>query len=492
MTRAALRGGVALLSLAVLLGGRPAKADPYLRWYTVETPHFRVHYHSGLDETAQRTASLAEAIRERLTTALGKAPGEVTHIRIKDFSDSANGDAAAVPYNAIRLLATAPEELSSLGDYDDWMTTLVTHEQTHVFHIDTYSGAAAILNALLGKTYAPNQEQPHWILEGLAVSMESRFTSGGRLRSPLYDMYLRADVLEHRAVPLDVMSHNVRRWPQGDVWYLYGGRFIGWILDTYGPDTFAAVAADYGSNVIPWGLNRSIRRATGRTYPELYEGWLKSLEETYAAQAASVRARGLRVGSRLTHGGRVAASPRFAPACARRGAREEILYYRDDGHIPSGFYRLPLASRTEAGEGDLEIVARAEGSALSASFDSGCGIVFDAVAPSERLQSFYDLHRQPPGTRSAMGGRGSRERWTTGMRARSPDVSPDGRQIAFVTNHPRAASARSGGWFRARAPSKRSRRGSHPTAGASPTARGPVGATATSASSTSAREPSSR
>src|SRR5260221_8089161 len=231
------------------------------------------------------------------------------------------------------------------------------------------------------------------------------------------------------------MSHNVRRWPQGDVWYLYGGRFIGWILDTYGPATFAAVAADYGSNVIPWGLNRSIRRATGRTYPELYEGWLKSLEETYAAQAAAVRARGLRVGSRLTHGGRVAASPRFAPACARRGAREEILYYRDDGHIPSGFYRLPLASRTEAGEGDLEIVARAEGSALSASFDSGCGIVFDAVAPSERLQSFYDLHRQPPGTRSAMGGRGSRERWTTGMRARSPDVSPDGRQIAFVTNH---------------------------------------------------------
>jgi hypothetical protein len=411
------------------------RADPYLRWYTVESPHFRVHYHGGLEETAQRTASLAEAIRERLATTLGNVPGETTHIRLEDASDSANGDANAVPYDMIRLLVTSPEDLSSLGDYDDWMTTLVTHELTHVVHIDTYSGIPGLINAIIGKFVVPNQNQPHWILEGLAVAMESRFTGGGRRRSSLYDMYLRADVLEDNLAPLDVMSHPVRRWPQGDVWYLYGGHFIGWILDTYGKDTFAAVSADYGRHILPYGINRSLTRATGRTYPELYRAWTKSLADQYAAQTNAVRARGLREGVRLTHGGRVAANPRFAPACMREGAREELVYHRDDGDRPGGFYRLPLISRQRADESDLDIVARADGGPLSASFDAECGMVFDGVAPSERRFSFYELHRQPPGTTSAMGGRGARERWTTGMRARSPDVSPSGRQVTFVTNH---------------------------------------------------------
>ncbi|HEX3598146.1 MAG TPA: hypothetical protein VHU80_23720 [Polyangiaceae bacterium] len=420
---------------AVLLVARVAAADQYLRWRTVESPHFKVHFHGGLEETAQRTASLAEAIRDRLARELGKPPSEVIHIRLEDTADSANGNATAAPYDAIRLFVTAPEELSSLGDYDDWMTTLVTHEQTHVFHIDTYGGIPALINSIIGKFSVPNQDQPHWILEGLAVAMESRFTGGGRLRSSLYDMYLRADVLEHDMAPLDVMSHNVRRWPQGDVWYLYGGRFIGWILDTYGRDAFSAVSLDYGSNIIPWGLNRSVHRTTGSTYPELYRAWTASLEERYGAQAAAVRARGLREGTRLTHGGRIAASPRFAPACMRRGARAELVYHRDDGDRPAGFYRLPLDAPAHADESDLEIVARADGGPLAASFDPDCGMVFDGVAPSERHFSFYDLHRQPPGTTSAMGGRGSRERWTTGMRARSPDVSRSGRQVTFVTSH---------------------------------------------------------
>src|SRR6478609_9211111 len=75
-----------------------ARADPYLEWYTLETPHFRVHYHGGLEAIAQRTANLAEAIRARVAPQLLHAPDDVTHIRLADVSDSANGDAQAVPY----------------------------------------------------------------------------------------------------------------------------------------------------------------------------------------------------------------------------------------------------------------------------------------------------------------------------------------------------------------------------------------------------------
>ena len=198
--------------------------------------------------------------------------------------------------------------MSPLGDYDNWINELVTHEYTHILQIDNTSGLPAIGNAILGKTFAPNQAQPRWILEGLAVVMESAHTSGGRLRSTQFDMYLRADVLEHKLARLDQISNPARRWPSGNLWYLYGAKFIGFIVDTYGPQTYAAVAADYGATIIPWGINRSIRRVTGRTYEELYAGWQADLERRYAAQSKRRACAGLREGRQLTHRGYSTAS----------------------------------------------------------------------------------------------------------------------------------------------------------------------------------------
>lgn len=431
--------------LALAFAARPARAgDPRLEWKTVETPHFRVHYHGGLEVLAQKTAGLAESVRTRLATVLGRTPDDVTHILLRDTADTANGDATAVPYNAVRLFVSAPEELSSLGDYDDWVTTLVTHEQTHVVHIDNIGGAAAILNTVVGKTYAPNQIQPRWITEGIAVAMESRFTSGGRLRSSLFDMYLRADVLEDNVAGLDEMSHRVRRWPGGDIWYLYGGRFFAWILDTYGDDVFATVATDYGANIVPWGINRSIRRATGRTYPELYRGFIASLKERYGEMEAAVKKRGVRAGTRLTFSGRSAGSPRFVPPCAQNGAGEALLYSRDDGHDRAGLYKLPLRSRSDADEDAAELVARTSAAFGQGSFDARCGIVFDSAAPSAWRYFWDDLHYQPPGTTSKSGLSGSRRRLTRSLRARSPDVSTDGRRVAFVTNHAGTTTLRLG------------------------------------------------
>jgi hypothetical protein len=330
------------------------------------------------------------------------------------------------------MFATAPDDMSPLGDYEDWVLELLTHEYSHVLHVDNITGIPAILNAILGKSYAPNQTQPRWILEGLAVVMESEHTAGGRLRSSQFDMYLRSDVLENNLATLDEFSNPARRWPGGNVWYLYGAKFIEWIADLYGPETFAAVASDYGNNIIPWGINRSIRRATGRTYTELYQGWRAYLERRYAEQIAEVRRRGLRQGVRLTAHGWYASTPRFAPPCARRGKREELFYLRDDGHDTAGVYRLPLDSMSSADESDAEIVARSSGRV--AAFDAECGLVFDGTAPSRRQYFLNDLFRQPAGTRSPRGIEKSRQRLTIGRRARDPDVSPDGRRIAYVTN----------------------------------------------------------
>lgn len=420
-----------VLILSLLLSARFASAgDPYLRWYTVETPHFRVHYHGGLEELAQRVATIAEYVDATLKPDLKWDPDEVTHVLLTDDSEGANGSANTVPYNTVRMYATAPDDMSVLNDTDDWALLLMTHEHTHVLHIDNVHGLPAVLNAIFGKRYAPNQEQPRWIIEGLATAMESRHTSAGRLRSSLFDMYLRADVLEDNMLSIDQLSHSMRRFPGVSLWYLYGSRFIDWILDTYGPDTFGAVSIDYGQNLIPWGINRSIRRATGATYPELYAGWKASLQRRYQAQRAAIEARGIREGRRLTHAGGSMGPPRFVPHCGQSvGDRARVLFFRRDLHTTAGFYRLDLDRPRQS---EPTLVTRARGSV--ASYDAECGFVFESIAPSVRRYALSDLFRQAAGTRSPRGYESGRRRLTVGRRAGSPDVSPSGRRVVFVTN----------------------------------------------------------
>jgi hypothetical protein len=424
-----LRLAAVLLVVALLVVARPARAgDPYVRWYTITSPHFRVHFHAGLEPLAQKVAAVAEGVFLRVTPSLGYVPTSRTEIVLTDESESANGLASSLPYPAILLYASAPDDMSSLGDYDDWVTELVTHEFTHIVQLGNVSGVPGVLNTILGPTFAPNQDQPHWIIEGLAVAMETEHTTGGRLRGTQFEMYLRTDVLAGRVPALDQISHARRAWPGGTLWYLYGSKFVGWIASIYGPDVFGAVATDYGAQVVPWGINRAIRRATSRTYEELYAGFLLDLEQRYRAEAAAVRARGLRGGRRLTARGGVALGPRFLPrAC---GAEERVSYVLHDLDAPGGVYAVPLDGKPAAGR--EERLARTTG--RSHAWGPDCSLYFDSVLPSVRRYAWNDLSRLPPGQRSPDGTENVRERLTTSRRARDIDVSSDGRFAVYVTN----------------------------------------------------------
>lgn len=428
----ALVGLAALAASAFTSSRAAAYGDPNLDWWTIETKHFHIHYPRSVEPVATRVARLAETIHDRVSITLGYAPSAYTEIVLTDDTDSANGSATALPFNTIRLYVTAPDDLSALGDYDDWYLALLTHEYTHILHTDNISGVPAIVNVVLGKTLSPNQVQPRWILEGLAVVSESEHTSGGRIRSSLFDMFLRADVLADNIAGIDQFSSNAIRWPQGNLWYLYGSRFLRWITDIYGPNTMRAVAADYGASLVPWGINRAIRRATGRTYVELYEGFKDHLRRLYAEQMAAVEKRGLREGTRLTTHGRSAYYPRFAPREARAGDAEEIVYYKNDLHARAGLYRIPLAAAPN-GKRSSELVARTEGSSSAAFMPSG-DLVFHSIAWYRNVYPRDDLFRLTRGATSPQGDEPARRRLTVGHRAYYADVSPDGKRMVFNIN----------------------------------------------------------
>ncbi|MEO7112572.1 MAG: hypothetical protein ABI183_19155, partial [Polyangiaceae bacterium] len=437
-----LRSFLALLVLASVLVWSPyahAANDPNLVWQTLESPHFRISFYSGEEEIARHVADLAEDINARLVPVLGWQPKEKVEISLNDQTDSANGFTSAAPYNAIRLFVTAPDDLSPLGDVDDWYQELVTHEYTHTLHLDNITGIPALWNAIVGRAWVPNQIQPRWILEGLAVYDESEQTSGGRLRSSIWNMFMRADVLENNVAPLDVFSNTPRRWPQGNIWYLYGSFFMNWLADTYGEQAIRAMIKDYGWEPIPFGVNRSIRRATGRTWDELYPAWVATLQRQYGAQAAEIRRKGIRQGVQLTHGGDTAEHPRFIPSNAWPDHAGDILYYRDDGNSTTGLYAVPIKRDANGNiisvdEKNRELVIRTN-TFSAASFEPDGSVVFDSVDYTKNLFAFNELFELKQGEKSPSGLESNRKRLTYGFRANDPSISPDGRRVVFETNH---------------------------------------------------------
>ncbi|MFN7135021.1 MAG: hypothetical protein ACK4N5_23295, partial [Myxococcales bacterium] len=247
----------ALLGALALLPSAAHAYDPALRWYALRTEHFDVTFHEGLAHFAQRAAKDLEAAHALLVPAMGHAPSRRVLVVISDDTDFANGSATAYLRPTMRLFAAPPDDRSELNDYDDWVFNLIVHEHTHILHLDQVYGIPAAVNALFGRILQPNGMQPDWIVEGYAIYHESLFSSGGRSRSSLFDMYLRTEVLEDVPFGIDDASNAPVRWPRGSIGYLHGAQLIPFATARYGDAMLVGISRDYGSRLIPYAVNLS-------------------------------------------------------------------------------------------------------------------------------------------------------------------------------------------------------------------------------------------
>ncbi len=390
--------------------------DPTLVWHTIETPHFVIHYHEPLGEVAEHVAAAAEHSHTVLVPVFGHEPEEKTQVVLVDNTDGANGFASVIPRNRIQLFASAPFSSSTLNDHDDWLYLLVAHEYSHILHLDSIGGIARWVNKVLGKTWAPNQVQPRWVIEGIATYQESAQSSGGRIRSAIFDMDLRAATLADEAHDLDAMSTLPRNWPHGNTAYLYGSHFLKYIFDRHGADKLRAMSWAYGSMPIPYGINRSIQTATGYTFEELRGDWDQHLRDKYSLQFEAVERAGVRAGRRLTFTAQTNRSPRYSDD------GDAILWLQGDGYEPSALRRMPV----DGNVGHATEYARIERLGEYDVLADG-SMVVEQSGSYQSNYSFQDLYLWDRETQTA-------ERLTRGLRAREPAISPDERWLAFKIN----------------------------------------------------------
>lgn len=404
-----------LLVLALLAGTAHA-GDPDRVWRTLETAHFAIHYYEPNEDIARRVANVAERSHRVLSVVLDHVPADKTHVVLVDDTDGANGFASVLPRNQITLFATAPNAGSVLGDHDDWLYGLFAHEYTHILHLDTIGGLATLYNRLVGKTWAPNQTMPRWIIEGLATYEESKRSSSGRTRSSQFEMYLRVPVLQGEALRLDEVTNSPLRFPRGNAAYLYGGHFLKYVFDRYGDDTARRMSHAGGSATLPWGVNRQLIDAAGRDFDGLYDDWMRHLRDRSTLQLEAVERRGERRGRRLGVLGEVARNPRYS-----RDGRE-LFWLEADGVRDTIIRAQPVgADRSRAR--DVRVIERVG----TFDLDDAGAMVYEQNQPYKDVYSYQDLYRWDPAD-------GRVERLTRGERARDPAVSPDGMKVAYSRN----------------------------------------------------------
>jgi hypothetical protein len=406
--------GLLLLALSFAWPARAASFPPELKFRSLSTPRVTLHYHQGLEASAREAAALADEILEAHERRYGHRVGRV-QIVLVDVEDDPNGFATPLPYPLVQIRAVAPRGNDDFGNYEGWLRYVLTHELAHVVHLDEARGLLGAGRKVFGRApfLFPNASTPTWMVEGLATEEETRDTAFGRGRNPDARMVLRMAALEGEFLREDEAAGALDRWPAGQASYLFGEAFLDDLTGRLGARTLPELARVHSGRVIPYLDDRTAGTVTGKSFHTLWKEWTARAGADFEQEAARIRARGTTPSRALTDRGVRQAGARFSPDGSRIAYTSRTL---------TRFRALRVMARD--GSGDRKVADRNGGTAVSWTPD-GRTLVYDE---SERHRTFAvrsDLRAVDVAT-------GRVRSVTRGVRAKEPDVAPDGHTVVFV------------------------------------------------------------
>ena len=422
-----------------------------LDWKMVQTEHFDIYFYAAEEEAAMRAARMAERAYVRLSRILRHEIEEnvpvILYASHTDFQQTnispgliPEGVGGITEYQKRRVFLPFT---GSYGEFDH----VLTHELVHAFQVDILFGQGTDANPF---AFQP----PLWFMEGMA-----EYLSLGGV-DPHTEMWLRWSTLEGFFIPLQTMDQvfDIRV-------YRIGQAIFDFIGDRYGDEKI-------GELLRMTGYYRSIDIAFEKTLgidrPALSDEWEDYVKRKYYPQIVDLDRpdKDARRISKRSNSGQIHLAPSLSPdgsLCAyiedaqfstdivlasgidgkvlgrlvegERSADFESLryFYTSLGWSPDG--RMLAFPSKRGGEDVLNILDveerkvlqtlsfRLDGLVSPSYHPNGTHIVFSGVSGGESDLYVVDLSS------------GSLERITSGPHCeRDPQWSPDGKQIAFVTD----------------------------------------------------------
>lgn len=411
--------------------------DPTLSWQQMETPHFIIVFHQGLENIAHETATVAEESYEIIKREFGRAPAEKIYVVIADFVDSIVGSATPFPQNTI-YIGPAQMRLADWANVrlDSWLRTLVYHELIHIMDLDIATGINALLRAIFGRIVLPNMSKPITFIEGLAVYEKYKHLGESRLNDADTIMMIRQMVLDNKIPRFDEISRYYNRgaWPPvGLLVYNFSSWVLRYIEETYGPESMKkfndvnSASLMNGLSLLFFGDNfdEILKKALGKSADEVYAGFRAWLRQKFSAEIEAITREGLTASVRLSQLGWLSSQPSWSPD------GKEIVYR----HLSLSRRGIRLISAD--GEHDREIlfstILGEDVLQLPSFAPDGRSVLYTKLDTKGFYYAFsdiylYDLEKK------------SERRLTHGARAYVAAFAPDGQTIYFAHHIGRDAS----------------------------------------------------
>ena len=136
------------------------RTHPELEWRTLETEHFNIHFHQGLDDIAARGALIAEQSYQAILDQIHVKDFGKTDIVFSAEDEIMNG--FAMPSNQIFIWVSQNDVAGNFAGSDKWLKMVITHEFQHIVQFQAHRTWAGIW---------AGSSIPAWWIEGMAEYM---------------------------------------------------------------------------------------------------------------------------------------------------------------------------------------------------------------------------------------------------------------------------------------------------------------------------------
>ena len=239
---------------AWMMSGR---THPELKWYTIETNHFDVHYHDGIRDIAVQGASIAEQVRPILMEQMGLDTLRRLDIVFTTEDEVLNG--FAMPSNHTVIWVDQNDAALWVGD-EKWMRTVLAHELQHLVFFNTV------------KTWLPEPMNtiyagvPGWIVEGLAEYYTEKWRP------------FRFDI-SHKGHVIGNTVHKIQD-PHND-----GFSKSLYLADRFGDSTIVKILSDRDKSKL-LDFDKAFKKHTGVKLKQFNEDWRRHMNTFFFGQRA--------------------------------------------------------------------------------------------------------------------------------------------------------------------------------------------------------------
>ncbi|HEY6722097.1 MAG TPA: hypothetical protein VI363_10710, partial [Burkholderiales bacterium] len=283
----------------------------------------------------------------------------------------------------------SPPDEGELLQNREWLELVLTHEFTHIVHLDQARGPAGVLRQIFGRYLIlplpfalflpsgfPNLLEPNWMIEGLAVYSESDWNKGyGRLGQSHFEGMMRAESARGLRSLREVNAEG-RGFPLNRD-YLYGSYFFLFLAERYGPDAIPKYVETYSGRWFPFRVHSTPRLVTGKAMDELwveYHDWLNARFAEKPAESGKEPDEG---GEFVVHDWSIT-----SPLRTHAG---------DRWYVQANGYTLPRLMRQTLG-GEVEAVRNVESGTRLAALPDG-DLLLSQPEICNNYNYYYDLYR---------------------------------------------------------------------------------------------------